>query len=75
MTHTSGSRAGSPAVFHADFSPVTPARPARAGETLIVMATGLGPTRPGMNPGTPFPENPLLEMKFPSGDDGQRETR
>ena len=54
-----------PAVFHADFSPVTTGKPARSGETLIVRATGLGPTRPGLTPGTPFPDNPLLEVNSP----------
>jgi uncharacterized protein (TIGR03437 family) len=44
-----------PAVFHADFSPVTAAKPAHAGEVLIVRATGLGPTFPSVNPGQPFP--------------------
>ena len=34
-------------VFHSDFTPVSASSPARAGETLIVSATGLGPTRPG----------------------------
>jgi hypothetical protein len=57
--------ASGPAVFHADFSPVTTSRPARAGETLIMIATGLGPTRPGVPPGTPFPENPLQEVNSP----------
>jgi hypothetical protein len=36
--------ASGPAVLHADFSPVTAAKPARPGEVLIVQATGLGPT-------------------------------
>ena len=40
-----------PAVFHADFSLVTAAKPAKAGEVLVVKATGLGPTVPGVNPG------------------------
>ena len=44
-----------PAVFHADFSPVTADKPARAGEVLIIKASGLGPTVPGVNPGQPFP--------------------
>jgi hypothetical protein len=57
--------ASGPAVFHADFSPVTAARPGRAGETLIMMASGLGPTRPGLPPGTPYPENPLQEVNSP----------
>jgi hypothetical protein len=57
--------ANGPAVFHSDFSPVTPAKPARSGETLIVTATGLGPTRPGLTPGTPFPDSPLQEVNSP----------
>ncbi|MGH9628952.1 MAG: hypothetical protein ACRD7E_11560, partial [Bryobacteraceae bacterium] len=59
------STASGPAVFHADFSPVTSTRPARAGETLIVMATGLGPTRPGLGPGTLFPESPYQQVNSP----------
>jgi len=47
------------AVFHADFSPVTSAKPAKAGEVLIVRATGLGPTVPGVNSGQPFPSDAL----------------
>lgn len=43
-----------PAVYHADFSLVTAAKPATAGEVLVVTATGLGPTVPGVNPGQPF---------------------
>jgi hypothetical protein len=57
--------ASGPAVFHADFSPVAPAKPARAGETLIVTATGLGPTRPGVNPGSVFTNDPLQEVNSP----------
>lgn len=45
-----------PAVFHtADCSPVTPDKPARAGELLTMSVTGLGPTNPGLDPGKPFP--------------------
>lgn len=45
-----------PVVFHSsDFSPVTAAKPAKAGEVLIAMASGLGPTQPGVDPGQPFP--------------------
>jgi hypothetical protein len=57
--------ASGPAVFHSDFSLVTSARPARAGETLIVRAAGLGPTRSGLTAGTPFPESPLQEVNSP----------
>jgi len=42
--------ASGPAVFHADFSPVTPASPARGGEILMIAARNLGPTRPDMLP-------------------------
>jgi len=56
---------GGPAVFHADFSPVTAAKPSRPGETLIVTATGLGPTRPGLTPGALFPDNPTQEVNSP----------
>jgi hypothetical protein len=59
------STASGPAVFHTDFSPVTVARPARTGETLILMTMGLGPTRPGLTPGTPFPQSPLQEVNSP----------
>jgi uncharacterized protein (TIGR03437 family) len=54
-----------PAVFHADFSQVTAAKPARAGELLILTATGLGPTLPGVDPGQPFPANPLQQVNSP----------
>jgi hypothetical protein len=57
--------AGGPAVFHSDFSLVTPTRPARVGETLILRATGLGPTRPGLAPGATFPESPFEEVNSP----------
>ena len=43
------------AVYHADFTPVTADKPARKGETLIALCSGLGPTRPGIDPGQPFP--------------------
>ena len=57
-----------PMVFHSDFSAVTAAKPAKAGEILISMATGLGPTRPGVDPGQPFPPypaNPLQVVNSP----------
>jgi uncharacterized protein (TIGR03437 family) len=53
------STAGEPSVFHSDFSPVTAANPAKAGDVLIVQATGLGPTVPGVDPGQPFPDQPV----------------
>jgi hypothetical protein len=45
-----------PAIFHAaDFSPVTPERPARAGGVLMMSVSGLGPVKPNLDPGKPFP--------------------
>ena len=57
--------ANGPAVFHADFSPVTAAKPAKPGEVLIAEATGLGPTVPGVDPGKPFPTDSLLQVNSP----------
>jgi uncharacterized protein (TIGR03437 family) len=45
------------AIFHADLSPVTAARPARA--------TGLGPTRAVIGPGQPFPLDATQEVNSP----------
>ncbi len=56
---------GGPAVFHADSTPVTATKPAKAGEVLIVQATGLGPTVPGVNPGQPFPTDAILQVNSP----------
>ncbi|MGH9718796.1 MAG: hypothetical protein ACRD8O_01170, partial [Bryobacteraceae bacterium] len=53
------------AVFHSDYRPVTAASPARAGETLIVHARGLGPTNPSINAGDPFPSEPLAIATSP----------
>jgi hypothetical protein len=52
-------------VWHDDFSPVTAAKPARAGEVLVVGARGLGPTIPGMEPGEAFPESPRQVVNSP----------
>ena len=57
-----------PAVFHSDLSQVTAAKPAHAGEILITLAAGMGPTRPGVDPGQPFPAwpaNPLQQINSP----------
>ena len=45
--------------------PVTTERPARAGEILSLFASGLGPTRLDVNPGSPFPANPLAAVNSP----------
>jgi uncharacterized protein (TIGR03437 family) len=52
-------------VWHSDFSPVSAARPARADEILILSARGLGPTRPGVDPGVAFPASPLQVVNSP----------
>ena len=57
--------ASGPVVFHSDFSPVTAARPARSGEVLIMQASGLGPTVPGVDPGQPFPADSILQVNSP----------
>ncbi len=55
-----------PAVIHnSDFSLVTPANPARSGEVLTVWTAGLGPTRPGVDPGQPFTVFPLQIVSSP----------
>jgi len=48
------------AALHSDFTPVTADKPAHAGETLILVANGLGPLVPGTTPpgAGPFPATP-----------------
>jgi uncharacterized protein (TIGR03437 family) len=54
------------AITHANnFTFVTPANPARAGEVLTLWATDLGPTRPGVDPGQPFPATPPSLVNSP----------
>lgn len=55
-----------PVIVHSsDFSLVTPEKPTRAGEILTLYATGLGPTRPGVDPGKPFPATGLQVVNSP----------
>ncbi len=55
-----------PAVAHSsDFSLVTAAKPAKAGEILSLFATGLGPVRPNVDAGRPFPATPLASVNSP----------
>jgi hypothetical protein len=61
------SSSGVPAVYHSDFTPVTAAKPATTGEVLISMATGMGPTQPGVDPGQPFPVSPFSQINSPVG--------
>ena len=54
---------GGAAVTHSsDFTVVTATKPAAAGEVLSVFATGLGPTRPSVGSGQPFPSSPLVAV-------------
>jgi hypothetical protein len=58
--------ASGPAVVHSsDFALVTTSKPAAAGEILSLFATGLGPVRPNVVPGQPFPSNPLASVNSP----------
>jgi hypothetical protein len=58
--------AGGTAVVHAsDSSLVTAAKPARRGEVLTLYATGLGPTRPALEPDGVFTANPLQLANSP----------
>jgi len=59
-------RANTPAVVHAaDFVPVSPSRPAAAGEVLSLFATGLGAVRGGVENGQPFSSNPPASVNSP----------
>ena len=55
-----------PAIVHSsDFSQVSFSKPAALGEILSLFATGLGPTRPGVDPGQPFPQDPPAIVNSP----------
>jgi uncharacterized protein (TIGR03437 family) len=59
---------GAPEIVHAsDYSLVTAAQPAHAGEILTLLASGLGPTRPGVDPGQVFTASPLQVASSPIG--------
>lgn len=54
-----------PAIVHASTNQlVTPSNPARAGETLVLFATGLGPAK-GVEIGQPFPASPTAQVIAP----------
>jgi len=58
--------ANGPVIVHAtDFTLVTAAKPAKAGEILTLFATGLGPTAPGVDPGQAFTADPLQVVNSP----------
>ena len=52
-------------IHASDGSLVSAAKPAKAGEILSLFASGLGPTRPGVDPGQPFPAAPLQVVNSP----------
>ena len=55
-----------PAITHSnDFSLVSASKPATAGEVLSLFASGLGPVKPGVDPGQPFPSSPLATVNSP----------
>ncbi len=55
-----------PAITHSsDFTTVTASKPAAPGEVLSLFATGLGPTRPSVDPGKTFPASPLAAVNSP----------
>lgn len=60
--------ASGPAVVHgSDFTLVTAGKPAKAGEILSLFATGLGPTRPGVEPGQTFTADRPQVVNSPVG--------
>jgi uncharacterized protein (TIGR03437 family) len=55
-----------PAVAHSsDFTLVSASKPAVAGEILSLFMTGLGPAKPGVDPGSPFPATPSVVVNSP----------
>ncbi len=57
---------GAPAIAHAsDFVIVSNTRPAATGEILALYASGLGPTRPSVDWGLPFPATPASAVNSP----------
>ncbi len=52
---------GQGAILHANFSVVSSSNPARAGETLLVYGTGLGPLKIPVKSGDMAPSSPLAE--------------
>ena len=58
--------AGFPRMLHArDSSFVSSSSPAAPGEILHLFVTGLGPTKPAVNPGQPFPASPPAVVNSP----------
>jgi hypothetical protein len=57
-----------PVIVHSNnYSLVSAAKPAHAGEVLTLLASGLGPTRPGVDPGQMFTASPAQVANSPIG--------
>jgi hypothetical protein len=54
-----------PVMLHTDYGAITPDKPARPGETLILYAQGLGPTAPSVRPGALYPNEPFAVVTSP----------
>ncbi len=52
-------------LYHEDGSLVTGSNPASPEEELRLLATNIGPTNPGVNPGQPFPVDPVSAANSP----------
>ncbi len=50
-------------IWHSDGTPVTPKSPANPGESLTLLATGLGPTNPAVPTGSPAPIAPQASAR------------
>jgi uncharacterized protein (TIGR03437 family) len=72
---TDASGLGHAAALHADYSLITTQNPARAGEVILIYATGLGATTPAVATGAAGPTNPLAETALPSVSIGGRTGR
>ncbi len=54
------------AIVHGSNSaPITAVNPAASGEVVSMMVTNLGPTRPAVEPGEPFPASPPARVNAP----------
>jgi hypothetical protein len=49
-------------MYHAGFSQIATSNPARVGETIVLLATGLGPVSPAVPAGEASPQNPLAQV-------------
>jgi hypothetical protein len=56
---------GPPLAQSSDLISTRASAPAMPGEVLSLVVTGLGPVRPGIDPGEPFPSDPLAEVNSP----------